>query len=184
MKIYKQRYEKGLPVTGVEIIGDCQEDHTGTKTTFKPDEGIFEETVYDFDTLIKRFREMAFLNKLITITLIDDRHEEKNEIVLHYEGGISSFVQYINKNKQPIHPDVIYFESKKDGMELEVAMQYTDSFNENVYSYANNIATTEGGTHITGFRTAITKVVNDYARKTNQLKERTKIFQVKMSEKD
>ena len=112
-KIYKQRYEKGLPVTGVEIIGDCQEDHTGTKTTFKPDEGIFEETVYDFDTLIKRFREMAFLNKLITITLIDDRHEEKNEIVLHYEGGISSFVQYINKNKQPIHPDVIYFEVKK-----------------------------------------------------------------------
>ena len=173
-KIYKQRYEKGLPVTGVEIIGDCQEDHTGTKTTFKPDEGIFEETVYDFDTLIKRFREMAFLNKLITITLIDDRHEEKNEIVLHYEGGISSFVQYINKNKQPIHPDVIYFESKKDGMELEVAMQYTDSFNENVYSYANNIATTEGGTHITGFRTAITKVVNDYARKINQLKESDK----------
>ncbi len=173
-KIYKQRYERGLPVTGVEIIGECDEGFTGTKTTFKPDEEIFEETVYDFDLLVKRFREMAFLNKLITITIIDDRQEEKNEIVLHYEGGISSYVQYINKNKQVIHPDVIYFESIRDGAELEVAMQYTDSYNENVYSYANNIATTEGGTHITGFRTAITKVVNDYARKTNQLKENDK----------
>ena len=173
-KIYKQRYEKGLPVTGVEIIGDCQEDHTGTKTTFKPDEEIFEETEFDFDILVKRFKEMAFLNKLITITIIDDREEEKNKIVLHYEGGISSYVEYINKNKQAIHPEVIYFEGKKDDVELEVAMQYTDSYNENVYSYANNIATTEGGTHITGFRTAITKVVNDYARKTNQLKENDK----------
>lgn len=173
-KLYKQRYERGLPVTGVEMIGECSEELTGTKTTFKPDEEIFEETVYDFDLLVKRFREMAFLNKLITITIIDDRQEEKNEIVLHYEGGISSYVEYINKNKQVIHPDVIYFESKKDDVELEVAMQYTDSFNENVYSYANNISTTEGGTHITGFRTAITKVVNDYARKTNLLRENDK----------
>lgn len=173
-KIYKQRYERGLPVTGVEIIGECEESYTGTKTTFKPDEEIFEETEFDFDILVKRFREMAFLNKLITITIIDDREEEKNKIVLHYEGGISSYVEYINKNKQAIHPEVIYFEGKKDDVELEVAMQYTDSYNENVYSYANNIATTEGGTHITGFRTAITKVVNDYARKTNQLKENDK----------
>jgi len=173
-KIFKQRYERGVPVTGVEIIGECEESHTGTKTTFKPDEEIFEETVFDFDILVKRFREMAFLNKMINITLIDDRQEEKNEIVLHYEGGISSFVEYINKNKEVIHPEIIYFESKKDDMELEVAMQYTDSFNENVYSYANNIATTEGGTHITGFRSAITKVVNDYARKINQLKENDK----------
>jgi len=173
-KIFKQRYERGVPVTGVEIVGECEETHTGTKTTFKPDEEIFEETVFDFDVLVKRFREMAFLNKMITITLIDDRHDEKNEIVLHYEGGISSFVEYINKNKEAIHPEIIYFEAKKDDMELEVAMQYTDSFNENVYSYANNIATTEGGTHITGFRTAITKVVNDYARKINQLKENDK----------
>lgn len=173
-KLYKQRYERGLPVTGVDVIGDCDKDTTGTKTTFKPDEEIFEETVYDFDILVKRFREMAFLNKLITITIADERQEEKNEVVLHYEGGISSYVQYINKNKEVIHPDVIYFEAKKDDVELEVAMQYTDSFNENVYSYANNIATTEGGTHITGFKSAITKVVNDYARKTNQLKENDK----------
>jgi len=173
-KIYKQRYERGVPVTGVEIIGECEVNHTGTKTTFKPDEEIFEETIFDFDILVKRFREMAFLNKMITITVIDDRHEEKNEIVLHYEGGISSFVEYINKNKEVIHPEVIYFDAKKDDIELEVAMQYTDSFNENIYSYANNIATTEGGTHITGFRSAITKVVNDYARKINQLKENDK----------
>jgi len=173
-KIYKQRYERGVPVTEVEIIGECEESHTGTKTTFKPDAEIFEETVFDFDVLVKRFREMAFLNKMITITVIDDRQEERNEIVLHYEGGIRSFVEYINKNKEVIHPEIIYFEAKKDDVELEVAMQYTDSFNENIYSYANNIATSEGGTHITGFRTAITKVVNDYARKINQLKENDK----------
>jgi len=173
-KIYKQRYERGVPVTEVEIIGECEESHTGTKTTFKPDAEIFEETVFDFDVLVKRFREMAFLNKMITITVIDDRQEERNEIVLHYEGGIRSFLEYINKNKEVIHPEIIYFEAKKDDVELEVAMQYTDSFNENIYSYANNIATSEGGTHITGFRTAITKVVNDYARKINQLKENDK----------
>ena len=173
-KLYKQRYERGIPVTGVDIICESGIDYTGTKTIFKPDEEIFEETVYDMDILVKRFREMAFLNKYITITIADERQEEKNEIVLHYEGGISSYVEYINKNKVVIHPEVIYFEAKKDDVELEVAMQYTDSFNENVYSYANNIATTEGGTHITGFKTAITKVVNDYARKTNQLKENDK----------
>ncbi|MCX7773287.1 MAG: DNA topoisomerase (ATP-hydrolyzing) subunit B [Clostridia bacterium] len=171
-KIYKQRYERGFPVTGVTVIGET--DITGTKTTFKPDDQIFEETVYDFDILLKRFREMAFLNKNITINLIDTRGEEENNVVLHYEGGISSFVEYINKNKEIIHPEIIYFSSKKDNVELEIAMQYTDSFMENVYSYANNIATTEGGTHITGFKTAITKVVNDYARKINLLKENDK----------
>ncbi len=173
-KVYKQRYEKGKTVTDVEVIHECSSQTSGTKTTFKPDDTIFEETVYDFDILLKRFREMAFLNKLITITIIDDREEEQNEIILHYEGGISSFVEYINKNKQVIHPEVIYFEAKSDGLELEVAMQYTDSFNENVYGYANNINTTEGGTHITGFKSGITKVVNDYARKINQLKENDK----------
>lgn len=173
-KIYKQRYERGVPVTDVEIVGECQEDCTGTKTVFKPDPEIFEETVYDFDILLKRFREMAFLNRFITINLIDKREEVENKVVLHYEGGISSFVEYINRNKVSIHPQVIYFSAKKDDIELEIAMQYTDSFNENVYGYANNISTTEGGTHITGFKTAITKVVNDYARKTNQLKESDK----------
>lgn len=173
-KIYKQRYERGVPVTDVEIVGECQEDCTGTKTVFKPDSEIFEETVYDFDILLKRFREMAFLNRFITINLIDKREEVENKVVLHYEGGISSFVEYINRNKVSIHPQVIYFSAKKDDIELEIAMQYTDSFNENVYGYANNISTTEGGTHITGFKTAITKVVNDYARKTNQLKESDK----------
>lgn len=173
-KVYKQRYERGIPVTEVKVISECPEDYSGTKTIFKPDPEIFEETVYDFDILLKRFREMAFLNKYITINLIDDREEEQNKVVLHYEGGISSYVEYINKNKQIIHPEVIYFDAKKDDVELEIAMQYTDSYNENVYGYANNISTTEGGTHITGFRTAITKVVNDYARKINQLRENDK----------
>ncbi len=173
-KLYKQRYERGVPVTGVEVVGECDENLSGTKTTFKPDEQIFEETVFDFDILLKRFREMAFLNKEVTISLIDLRGEEENRVELHYEGGISSFVEYINKNKEIIHPEIIYFNAKKDKVELEIAMQYTDSFMENVYSYANNISTTEGGTHITGFKSAITKVVNDYARKINLLKENDK----------
>ncbi|HHW21812.1 MAG TPA: DNA topoisomerase (ATP-hydrolyzing) subunit B [Clostridiaceae bacterium] len=173
-KIYKQRYERGIPVTAVEIIGECDENCTGTKTCFKPDPEIFEETVFDFDVLLKRFREMAFLNRDITIYLTDKRAQEENSVVLHYEGGISSFVEYINKNKEVLHPEVIYFSARKDDVELEIAMQYTDSFNENIYGYANNINTTEGGTHITGFKTAITKVVNDYARKINQLKENDK----------
>jgi DNA gyrase subunit B len=173
-KIFRQRYSRGMPTTPVEMVGECDPSLQGTKTTFKPDADIFEETVFDFDVLLKRFREMAFLNKNITINLIDMRGEEENKVVLHYEGGISSFVEYINKNKETIHPEIIYFSAKKDDMELEVAMQYTDSFVENVYSYANNIATTEGGTHVTGFKTAITKVVNDYARKINQLKESDK----------
>ncbi|NLM75790.1 MAG: DNA topoisomerase (ATP-hydrolyzing) subunit B [Clostridiaceae bacterium] len=170
-KIYKQRYEKGVPVTKVEVIGNCDIDDTGTKTTFYPDDEIFDEVRFDFDILLKRFREMAFLNSHITITLIDKREEEEKEITLHYEGGISSFVEYINKNKEKIHPEVIFFEAEKDDVELQVAMQYTDSFSENVFSYANNIATTEGGTHVTGFKSAITRVINDYARKNNYLKE-------------
>ena len=172
--IYRQRYERGKPATHVEIIGQTDESNSGTKTTFKPDDDIFDETVYDFEILLKRFREMAFLNKHITISLIDKRDEEENKVVLHYEGGISSFVEYINKNKEVIHPEVIYFSAKKDDADLEVALQYTDSFMENVFGYANNISTPEGGTHITGFKTAITKVVNDFARKNNLLKENDK----------
>ena len=173
-KIYKQRYERGVAVTGVEVIGQCDPDKTGTKTTFLPDDEIFDEVVFDYDILLKRFREMAFLNKHITITLIDRREEEEKNVVLHYEGGISSFVEYINKNKEVIHPEVIYFSAEKEDASIEIALQYTDSYNENVFGYANNIATTEGGTHVTGFKTAITKVVNDYARKNGMIKDNDK----------
>lgn len=173
-KIYKQRYERGVAVTGVEVIGQCDQDKTGTKTTFLPDDEIFDEVVFDYDILLKRFREMAFLNKHITITLIDRREEEEKNVVLHYEGGISSFVEYINKNKEVIHPEVIYFSAEKEDASIEIALQYTDSYNENVFGYANNIATTEGGTHVTGFKTAITKVVNDYARKNGMIKDNDK----------
>lgn len=173
-KIYKQRYERGKAVTGVSVVGECSEDKSGTKTIFKPDSEIFEETVFDFEILLKRFREMAFLNKHITILFTDRRGEEENSVELHYDGGISSFVEYINKNKDVIHPDVIYFSAKKEDAELEIAMQYTDSFVENIFSYANNISTTEGGTHVTGFKSAITKVINDYARKNNLLKDNDK----------
>lgn len=171
-KVWKQSYEKGIPVTDVVCGGTTE--LTGTKTTFWPDKTIFEELVFDFDILLKRFREIAFLNKNIRIILTDKREVPEKEVTLHYEGGIMSFVEYINKNKETIHPEVIYFSGSKEDAELEIAMQYTDSFMENVYSYANNIPTTEGGTHITGFKTAITKVVNDYARKINALKESDK----------
>lgn len=171
-RIWSQRYERGIPVTGVIETGVTE--LSGTKTTFKPDTEIFEETVFDFDILLKRFREIAFLNRNITLELIDKREEEEKRVELHYEGGISSFVEYINKNKEIIHPEIIYFNGKKDNSEIEIAMQYTDSFMENVFSYANNIPTTEGGTHVTGFKTAITKVINDYARKINFLKESDK----------
>ena len=171
-RIHCQRYERGLPVSQVEDTGatDC----TGTKTTFKPDPEIFEEIEYDYETLLKRFREIAFLNRNVSITLTDMRGEEPVVVSLHYEGGIMSFVEYINKNKEVIHPDVLYFAGEKDNAEIEIAMQYTDSYNENVYSYANNIPTTEGGTHMTGFKTAVTKVINDYARKIGILKEADK----------
>lgn len=171
-KVWRQEYRRGIPVTGVDLVGEAE--GSGTKTIFKPDTQIFEETVFDYDTILKRFRELAFLNRNITITLIDNREEEEKRVDLHYEGGISSFVEYINKNKEIIHPDIIYFSGRKDTSEIEIAMQYTDSFIENVFSYANNIPTTEGGTHITGFKTAITKVINDYARKINLLKEADK----------
>jgi DNA gyrase subunit B len=171
-KIYRQKYERGVPVTKVEVIGDCEKD--GTITTFKPDPEIFDEIVFDYETLLKRFRELAFLNRGLTIKLIDDRNEERKETTLHYEGGIVSFVKYINQNKNTIHDDIIYLNSEKENAEIEIAIQYTDSYVENVFSFANNIATTEGGTHVTGFKSAITKVINDYARKYNFLKENEK----------
>lgn len=171
-KKYRQRYERGVPVTKLEIIGET--DQTGTMTTFKPDPLIFDETVYDYEVLLKRFRELAFLNRGLTIHLRDDREEEPREAILHYEGGIISFVQYINQNKDVIHDDVIYFSGEKENAIIEFAMQYTDTYIENVFSFANNIPTTEGGSHVTGFKTAITKVINDYARKYNFLKENEK----------
>ncbi len=171
-KIYRQKYERGVPVTKVEVIGDCEKD--GTITTFKPDPEIFDEIDFDYETLLKRFRELAFLNRGLTIKLIDDRNEERKETTLHYEGGIVSFVKYINQNKNTIHNDIIYLNAEKENAEIEIAIQYTDTYVENVFSFANNIATTEGGTHVTGFKSAITKVINDYARKYNFLKENEK----------
>ncbi len=172
--IYRQRYSKGKPTTPVEIIGETTEH--GTISTFRPDIGIFEDVVFDFDTMITRYREMAFLNRGISIRLIDERPEERIVKNLHYEGGIISFVEYLNKNKDALHDNVIFIEGSKDANIVEIALQYNDGYNENVFSYANNIATTEGGTHLTGFRTAITKVLNDYARKFNILKENDKNF--------
>ncbi len=170
--IYKQRYERGTTVTAIEIVGTT--DKTGTKTTFKPDSEIFEDLNFDFDTLLTRFRQMAFLNKGITIRLIDDRPEERVVKNLHYEGGIISFVEYLNRNKQAIHEKPIYLEGSRDGSYVEIAMQYNDAYAEFLFSFANNIETTEGGTHMTGFKSAITKVFNDYARKYNYLKENDK----------
>ncbi|HHW49148.1 MAG TPA: DNA topoisomerase (ATP-hydrolyzing) subunit B [Clostridiaceae bacterium] len=170
--IYRQKYERGKPVTPLEIIGDT--DRTGTKTIFKPDPEIFEELEFDFDLMLNRYREMAFLNKGIKIILTDERPEEKVVKNLCYEGGIVSFVEYINRNKEVLHKPPIYFECSKDNYIVEIAMQYNDTYIENIHSYANNIATTEGGTHLTGFKTAITKVFNDYARKYNYIKENEK----------
>ncbi len=171
-KVYRQRYERGVPVTKLEMVGETEE--TGTKSTFKPDPEIFEELVYDFDILLTRFRQMAFLNRGIIIRLIDERPEEKVVKTLHYEGGIISFVEYMNRNKEVTHNKPIYFDGGKDGSYVEIAMQYNDTYVENIYSFANNIETTEGGTHMTGFKTAITKVFNDYARKYNIIKESDK----------
>ena len=166
--IYRQEYAKGKTITPLEVIGTAKK--TGSKTTFWPDPEIFDETVYDYGTLEHRLREMAFLNKGIRITLSDNRDEKKKE-VFHYEGGLSEFVRHINKNKEVLHKEVIYFEVVKDNMEMEVAMQYTDRYNELLLSYANNINTVEGGTHMTGFKSALTRVFNDYARKNKILKD-------------
>lgn len=171
-KVYKQRFERGLPVTDLVEIGEAEK--SGTKTTFKPDPEIFEELVFDYEILLTRFRQMAFLNRGITIRLIDERPEERIVKNLHYEGGIVSFVEYVNRNKVAIQSHPIYFEGSKDGSQVEIAMQYNDSYIENIFSFANNIETTEGGTHLTGFKAAITKVFNDYAKKYNIIKENEK----------
>ena len=169
-KIYRQRYERGHTVTELEVIGETEE--TGSSTTFLADTQIFEEVLYKFDTLEHRLREMAFLNKGIKITLTDEREETPKKVVFHYEGGIKEFVKYLNKNKDIISNTIIYFEGSKENSYAEVAMQYTDAYTENIFSFANNINTQEGGSHMIGFKSALTRVVNDYARKTNILKEK------------
>ena len=168
-KIYQQRYERGKVVEKLTVIGICELEKTGTKVTFLPDKEIFEDTVYDFNTLKQRLREMAFLTKNIRIVLRDERNpEEPVEKVFHYEGGIREFVKYLNKGKTPLYEDIIYCEGTRDGVYVEVAMQHNDSYTEGSYSFVNNITTPEGGTHLTGFKNALTKTFNDYAR-TNKL---------------
>ena len=171
-KIYKQRYERGKTVTKLEIIGNT--DETGTKTVFKADDRIFDTIEYEYDALLSRYREMAFLNKGVMIVLTDKRGEEEITNELCYEGGIVSFVRYLDSNKTRIHKDTIYIEATKENCIVEIAMQYNDDYIETLYSYANNIATSEGGMHVTGFRSALTKVINDYARKSGALKESDK----------
>ena len=167
--IYKQCYEKGKTVSKLDIIGESKK--TGSKTTFWPDPEIFETTVFDFATLEHRLREMAFLNKGIKIIFKDEREGQKRSETFHYEGGIKEFVKFQNQNKTPLHPDIIYFEISKETCEVEIAMQYTDSYSELILGYANNINTTDGGTHIVGFKSALTRVFNDYGKKNKILKD-------------
>ena len=170
-KIYKQRYERGHTMYPLKEVGKCDVNKTGTTVTFSPDGSIFEETVYDFDTLKQRLRETAFLTKNLKITLRDDREEPVKERVFHYEGGIKEFVTYLNKSKEALYPEVIYCEGEKNGVLVEVAMQHNDAYNEATYSFVNNIITPEGGTHLAGFRNALTKTFNEYARANKILKD-------------
>ena len=170
-KIYKQRYEKGKVMYPLKVVGDCDPEISGTKVTFLPDDTIFEETIFDYDILKQRFREMAFLTKGLRISLKDLREEDGKEDVFHYEGGIKEFVEYLNKSKTPLYENIIYCEGIKDNVIVEVAMQHNDSFTDNTYGFVNNITTPEGGTHVVGFRNAITKTFNDYARKNKLLKD-------------
>ena len=175
-KVYKQRYERGKTMYPLKEVGTCDENHTGTKVTFSPDETIFETTTFDFNTLKVRLRETAFLTKNLRITLQDKRENPVNERIFHYEGGIKEFVTYLNKGNQELYPDVIYCEGEKDGVYVEVAMQHNDSYNDSSYSFVNNIITPEGGTHLAGFRSALTKTFNTYARDAKILKENESTF--------
>ena len=165
-KIYRQRYERGKVMYPLKIVGDT--DKRGTEVRFLPDPTIFEETVFDFSVLKQRLREMAFLTKGLKIVLKDKRPEENVALTFHYEGGIREYVEYLNKSKEVLYPQVIYCEGKKGDVVVEVALQHNDSYNEGVYSFVNNITTPEGGTHLAGFRSALTKTFNDYARKNNK----------------
>jgi len=170
-RIYWQRFEKGKVVSDLEERGSS--DHTGTTITFKPDTSIFEETEFSFDTLSSRLRELAFLNRGLKITIKDDRSDKEN--IFQYAGGIISFVEYLNKNKEVLHEQPVYFSRSKNGTQVEVALQYNNSYAENIFSYANNINTREGGTHLMGFRAALTRTVNDYARNNKLFKNEMKL---------
>lgn len=170
-KVYRQRYERGKTIYKLKVVGECEQDKTGTMVSFLPDDTIFEETVFDYDVLKTSIREVAFLTKGLKLTLRDLRPEEPVEKMFHYEGGIKEFVQYLNKNKTPLYDDIMYFEGMVNDVMVEVAMQHNDSYNENTYGFVNNINTPEGGTHIVGFRNALTKTFNDYAHKTKLLKD-------------
>lgn len=170
-KVYMQRYERGHVCDKLKVIGDCELETTGTTVTFLPDKEIFEETIFDFDVLKQRFREMAFLTKGLRIRITDALLEEPKTKEFHYEGGIKEFVTYLNRSKTELYPEIIYCEGEKDGVAVEVAMQHNDSYTENTYGFVNNITTPEGGTHVVGFRNAITKTFNDYARKNKLLKD-------------
>ena len=170
-KIYYQRYSIGKPNEDVKIIGECEPDKHGTKITFLPDPNIFEETIYDYDVLKTRLRETAFLTKNLKIVLEDLRGEEPKSDTFHYEGGIKEFVQYQNRSKEALYPEIIYCEGMKNNVYVEVAMQHNDSYNETTLGFVNNIITPEGGMHVTGFKNAITKIINDYARANKLIKE-------------
>ena len=170
-KIYRQRYERGKVVEKLRVVGECEADKSGTKVTFLPDDEIFEETIFDYDTLKQRFREMAFLTRGLRIVLRDERGEELVEKNFHYEGGIKEFVTYLNRSKTALYDQIIYCEGMKDNVAVEVAMQHNDSYSDNTYGFVNNITTPEGGTHIVGFRNALTKTFNDYVRKNKLLKD-------------
>ena len=170
-KVYKQRYERGKVVQKLAVIGECDPQKTGTKVTFMPDDTIFDTTVFEYNVLKQRFREMAFLTRGLKIVLRDDREEEPIEKTFHYEGGIKEFVQYLNRSTTPLYEDIIYCEGTVNNVAVEVAMQHNDSYNENTYGFVNNITTPEGGTHVMGFRNALTKTFNDYARKNKLLKD-------------
>ena len=170
-KVYKQRYEKGKVMYKLQVIGEAPEGVSGTKVTFLPDHTIFEDNIYDYDILRNRLREMAFLTKGLKISLTDKRLIPEKVRSFHYEGGIKEFVTYLNRHRDPLYNEVIYCEGVRDGISVEVALQHNDSYNESTYSFVNNINTPEGGTHLTGFKSAITKVFNDYARKNKILKD-------------
>ena len=170
-KIYQQRYERGKTMYSLKVVGDCDPELSGTTVVFLPDKDIFEETVYDYDILKQRLREMAFLTKGLKICLKDTRKGMEREKIFHYEGGIREFVTYLNRSKEALYPEIIYCEGQVNGVSVEVAMQHNDSYTENCYGFVNNINTPEGGTHIVGFRNALTKTFNDYARKNKLLKD-------------
>ena len=171
-KVYKQRYERGKVVEKLRVIGECEPEKRGTKVIFMPDDTIFEDTVFDYDVLKQRFREMAFLTRGLKIVLRDDRPEEGTvEKTFHYEGGIKEFVAYLNRSKTALYEDIIYCEGTVNHVAVEVAMQHNDSYSDNTYGFVNNITTPEGGTHVVGFRNALTKTFNDYARKNKLLKD-------------